>query len=126
MEDQRRTKRVPFSVPIEQLIKHCSDYPKLGCEDEFFEAKALNLSSGGIACESRAMIDILSQVYLIFSLPTQGGKRQIRCDGYIAHANFDGQRYVLGISFVDMPPEDQSVIDAYIDSLASAMNTGTS
>ncbi len=114
MEDSRATKRVPFSATIEQLLEHGSDYPKLDSDDKFFGGKAINLSSGGIAFESSSIIDPLSPVYIIFSCPDPGGSHQIRGDGYVAHATHDGERYVLGIRFVDLSPEDQSAIDAYI------------
>jgi hypothetical protein len=116
MKELRESKRVPFSAQIEQLVVHASDYPRLGADDEFLEAKALNISSGGIACESRTTIDPLSRVYFIFSVPTPGGSRRIRSDGYVAHATSEGGRYVLGLRFVDLSPEDQAAIDAYIDS----------
>lgn len=109
-------KRVPFSAAIEQLLLRRSNYPSFGSDDEYYDAKALNLSSSGIACESRAMIDPLSQVYFIFSVPTPGGNRRIGCEGFVARAVSEGDRCVLGIHFVDISPEDQSAIDAYIDS----------
>jgi hypothetical protein len=115
MEEQRQTNRVPFSATIEQLFTHRSDYPKLGGDDQFVGAKALNLSSGGLACESETLLEPLSLVYLIFSIPTPEGDRQIRCEGYIAHSSCDDERCVFGIRFRDLSAEDQKAIDAFIE-----------
>ncbi len=114
MEELRQAKRVPFEGPIEQLVTHCSDYPRLDTDDEFIHAKAINISSGGIACESSRKVDPLCQVYFIFSLPAPGGKRSIRCEGYVTHSSYDGQRCVFGVRFEDLSPEDRAAVDAYI------------
>lgn len=114
MENRRQTKRVPFSAPIEQLLKHRSDYPNLGASDEFIAAKALNLSPGGMACESSSPIEPLSHVFLIFSIPTEEGERHIRCEGYVAHSRYEGKRCVFGIKFLDLYGEDRAALEAFI------------
>jgi hypothetical protein len=116
MKDQRKSIRIPFSGTIEQLLTYRSDYPRLGGDNEFIGAKALNISSGGLACESRTKIEPLSQVYLIFSVPTPEGSHRIRCEGYVAHSHFDGEHCTLGILFHDLSAEDQSAIDDFIAS----------
>ena len=63
------------------------------------------------------MIDPLSPVYLIFTLPGPEGGRRIRCDGYVAHASCEEGRCILGIHFADLSEADQAAIDAYIDSV---------
>jgi hypothetical protein len=116
MEEQRQTSRIPFGAAIEQLITTKSDYPKLGGDDTFVGATALNLSKGGLACESAMMLEPLSQVYLIFSIPAPGGgERRIRCEGYVAHSACEEERCVFGIRFHDLSREDQAAIDAYVD-----------
>jgi hypothetical protein len=116
MEEQRQTSRVPFSATIEQIFIHRSDYPKLAADDEFVGAKALNLSSGGIACESEVMLEPLSLVYLIFSIPTPSGERRIRCEGYVAHSSCHEDTCVFGIRFHDLSAEDQAAIDTFVQS----------
>jgi hypothetical protein len=115
MEEQRKARRVPFSAALEQLIIHRSDYPRLGGDDLFVEARALNLSSGGLACESPAKMETSSLVYLIFSLPTPEGSRRIRCEGDLTHSSFEDGRCVFGIRFDGLSREDQSAIDAFVD-----------
>jgi hypothetical protein len=115
MEEQRQTSRVPFRATIEQLLTHRSDYPKLGGDDEFVGAKAVNLSSGGLACESGTMLQPLSQVYMIFSIPTPQGERRIRCEGYVTHSTCVGDSCVFGIHFHDLSVEDQRAIDAFVE-----------
>jgi hypothetical protein len=116
MEEQRKANRAPVSCTIEQFLEYQSDdYQRIGNDDKFIPVKALNLSSGGIACESAAAIEPLSRVFLIFSIPAPGGSREIQSEGYVAHSSFDGRRCVFGIHFINLSAEDHSAIDAYID-----------
>jgi hypothetical protein len=114
MEEQRQANRVPFEGSIQQLLTHGSDYPRLGGDDEFVNAKALNLSSGGLACESTMKLEPLSQVYLIFSIQTPEGERRIRCEGYVAHSACEGESCTFGIRFHELSPEDQAAIDRFV------------
>jgi len=114
MEEQRQTSRVPFSATLVQLFTHGSDYPRLGADDESIAAKALNLSSGGLACESATMLDPLSRVYLIFTISTPQGERQIRSEGYVAHSSCGDESCVFGIRFQDLSAEDQGAIDSFV------------
>ncbi len=114
MEELRQTSRVPFSATLVQLFTHGSDYPRLGAGDESISAKALNLSSGGLACESPTMLDPLSRVYLIFTISTPKGERQIRGEGYVTHSSCLDECCVFGIRFKDLSAEDQTAIDDFI------------
>jgi hypothetical protein len=118
MEEQRKATRVPFSGRIEQLVKHGSDYPRLSDDDQFFEAKAMNLSTRGLACESSEPIEPLSRLFVIFSLPAGGGERKITCEGFAAHVESLGSTYTVGISFIDLSEEDRAAIDAFVVSAA--------
>ena len=115
MSELRKSKRIPFSAPIEQILIYQNDYPKLGGR-EVFDAKALDLSPSGIACETQSKIFPASMVYFIFSVPTQEGSRRIGCDGYVVRSRLEGKNFVLGIHFMDLSEEDQAIIDAYVES----------
>jgi hypothetical protein len=112
MENQRVSERIPIPFTIEQLVKHRSDYPRLSAEDEYLSVRGLNLSSGGLSAESVDLIEPLSRVFVMFTLPGAGGDRRIRCEGFVAHSRWDGSRCVFGISFRDLSADDRAAIDA--------------
>jgi hypothetical protein len=115
MEEQRKARRAPFSGRIEQLVRHGSDYPRMARDDEYFEAQAINISRRGLACSCAASIEPLSHVFVAFTLD-EG--RTIKADCYVAHANAEGGKYVLGLSFEGLSPEDDEAIEAYVASRA--------
>lgn len=116
MEEKRQAKRVPFSGPIEQMVLHCSSFPRLDCDDEFVAATAINISSGGLACEAATKVEPLTQVYFMFALPAAGGTRRIKGEAYVVNSNYDGHRCVFGVHFSDLSAEDQAAIDAFVNS----------
>lgn len=116
MEVKRQATRVSLEGPIDQLTKVGSDYPRFGSDDEFIAASAIDISLGGMACESQTPIEPLSRVNLIFTLPISGEKRRVTSEGFVAHSVFLEGHCLFGIRFENLSPEATAAIDAYIGS----------
>lgn len=84
-------------------------------EENFLSAEVVNLSVGGIGLLVKTALDPLSELFLMFSLPTPEGDYMVRCEGYVAHVTREPEgRYVVGAKFVDLDPEAKKKLEAYL------------
>jgi hypothetical protein len=114
MEENRQNQRAAYTARIDQLLRARSDYPRFGGDEDFVAATGIDLSRGGMACESATPMETLTRVAIMFTLPAGAGNRKIRCEGYVAHSSYDGARCVFGICFDDLTSDEAAAIDAYI------------
>ena len=110
--DMRQAERITTPFEIDQFVKYGSDYSNGDDEEEFIEAKGVNLSSGGLACESAASLEPLTRVFIMFRLPGNG--RQISGEAYVTHSEREGGLCRFGLRFQDLGADDRAAIDAYV------------
>lgn len=85
--------------------------------EDFLHVSALNLSLGGLSCESSVPLDPMMPVFILLGFPGAGGERTFELEGYVAHSRMAGGRCIAGIAFTDRPPDTRSAIEAYLASL---------
>ncbi|MBN1531839.1 MAG: PilZ domain-containing protein [Spirochaetes bacterium] len=75
-----------------------------------FSAEGINISEGGVLCESTYPVEPLAKVTVMFTIETAGKDHTIECDGSVAHVKRKGKKYLFGIHFADIDPDDQKLI----------------
>lgn len=79
----------------------------------------LDLSTGGLACESDKPFEPAAPVSIMLGLPYVSGAHLVNCSGFVAYCRPAGEKYVIGIEFTNMRAEDASLIDEYVSALGS-------
>jgi c-di-GMP-binding flagellar brake protein YcgR len=105
----------------------------LGPDATPVEARALNLSAGGVYVETPGYVTPLTKVELTLVLPPFGqdaagggaesapkerATASIRAEGFVVRCEPDGrepERYLVGIAFLHLSPADRSRIEAYVN-----------
>lgn len=119
MSYNRQFPRAPFPFAIEQLVVSKPGASNFDEHDEYLAAQCLDISEGGIGCESKTQIQPLTRLFVMFSLPDTDGKKRIRCEGYVAHSRLDGERCIFGVKFEEIQAEDRAAIAAWVASRVS-------
>ncbi len=101
--DKRRQQRIPVELWIEAER-----------DGELYFQRASNLSVGGAYFTQTIPLPVGSKVSLKFSLP--GDSYEIVCHGEIVTAKDLG----MGVSFLNLKPQDEALIDALIDEHGAA------
>ncbi|HCM26622.1 MAG: hypothetical protein A2Z99_15355 [Treponema sp. GWB1_62_6] len=103
-EDRRVEKR--FS------IKQFIDLSAKG--EEFIHVRGLDLSLGGLSCETTSPLDPMMQVFVLLSIPGDSGERIVEVEGYVAHSRMEKGVCIAGISFIDRTPDARTAIESYL------------
>ena len=93
MSEKRKHQRFIIEQAIEFDLKR----------EHFFRAKGINVSEGGLLCETEYEATPLSKVEISFTLPRPN--ITIQTEGVIRHVKKKGKLFTVGISFVDFPEE---------------------
>jgi hypothetical protein len=107
--ERRASKR--FS--IKQFVDLSSD------GQEFLHAKGIDLSTGGLKCESDVPLDPMTPVFIMLGFTGEAGETVIQVEGYVAHSKMEDGRCVVGISFTERSPEALAAIEAYLATIRS-------
>lgn len=104
MQDKRKHERFAISQILElEFMK-----------EKEFSARGLNVSDGGLLCETEYPIEPMARVYLVFQLPRARSRNVLRTEGTVAHVCKKGKMYEFGISYGDISDEDKKAILAYL------------
>lgn len=106
-------KRTTARFSIQQLVGLSAD------GTAFLSAKGLDLSLGGLSCETGEPLEPKTPVYLMLGLPYASGDHLIRCEGFVAHARRQDGKYVVGIEFTGMSGEHRSLLEEHLSALGS-------
>jgi len=118
MVEQRRDPRAFVRFKVDQLVVTQTPYSSMNDEEVYMSADGANISVGGIGLTSPSVVQPLSQVYVIFSIPGPGdGLRSISCEGFVAHSHAGGGGCAFGVKFLNLAPADMAAIDAYVTSV---------
>ncbi len=82
-------------------------------KEEQFAANGLNISQGGLLCETKYRIDPLSRVFMAFSLPGDE-EPAIQNEGAVMRVEKKGDKYVFAVGFGDMKDEDKKRLQKYL------------
>lgn len=109
MENEKR------SEPRFQIHQMIGYYPS---REAYLWAEGLNISTSGIKCVSKEAIDPLTNVFIMLTIPTPEGERQVRCEGYVAYSRMeeDGKCY-FGVHFEHVSADDRHWLEAYLQQL---------
>jgi hypothetical protein len=115
MFSERRAAR-RFS--IKQFVDLSSD------GQDFLHARGIDLSTGGLKCESEVPLEPMTPVFIMLGFSGDGGETVIQVEGYVAHSRMEDGRCVAGISFTDRSPEALAAIEAYLAAMRSESAAG--
>jgi hypothetical protein len=107
--ERRSSKR--FS--IKQFVDLSSD------GQDFLHTKGIDLSLGGLRCESEVPLDPMTPVFIMLGISGEAGETVIQVEGYVAHSRMEEGRCIVGISFTDNTPEARAAIEAYLAAMRS-------
>ena len=108
-------KRSSQRYSIKQLVDISSD------GDVFIAARGMDLSTGGLSCESTMPLQPMTPVYLMLGLPFVAGEHLVKCEGYVAHSRMENGKCIVGIQFTDMPEEYRSMLEEYLTALGTGV-----
>jgi len=111
MENERRT---DSRFCIHQFLDLSSN------GEDFLPVKAMDLSLGGMSCESAVPLEPMTPVFLLLGFESEEGEKAVEVQGYVAHSNMEKGVCKAGISFTIRSPEARSAIEAYL--LSSKVN----
>ena len=112
--ERRRFVRVPFIFPVK--------YALAGEEDKSYHALSDNLSEGGIKIICMEKIEMGTEVFVTFALPTSEGVFEMTCRGCVVwYQELSNQelssRNFCGVQFQEVKPEDQRVLHQFIQKI---------
>ncbi len=98
---------------ISQLIKMS------GGREEYFNAAGVNLSKGGLMCETDESLQMYNPVFLMFDVPDEteeAGYEQIKAEGVVMHSSESGiGKCRIGIRFTGLSEADEERIEKYVE-----------
>jgi len=103
-------KRKHARCTIHQMVETSFD------RERFISAEGLDLSEGGLRCRSPEPVEPLSQIYLIVSIPKEGGDWLIKTDATVVRVEKKKNGYTYGICFNQLTEADTQAIRACLDS----------
>jgi len=83
-------------------------------KEKVFSARGLNISKGGLLCETEYPIEPMARVFLVFHLPRSRSRRALRTEGTVIHVRKKGEMYEFGVTFGDITDEDREAIFTYL------------
>jgi hypothetical protein len=104
MQDKRKFERFTISQIFEiEFMK-----------EKVFSARGLNISKGGLLCETEYPIEPMARVFLVFRLPGSRSGRVLRTEGTVIHVKRRGEMNEFGVTFGDITEEDKENILTYL------------
>lgn len=82
--------------------------------EEFIHVRGINLSIGGLSCESSVPLDPMVPVFVLLGISCDGCERIVEVEGYIAHSRMENGVCFAGISFINRTPEARAAIESYL------------
>ena len=76
-------------------------------------ARGINISSGGMLCETGQRMEPYSRVFVLFSVPDRNGER-MRCEAVIVRSDADGEHFETAMEFIELDDEDRARLNDYI------------
>lgn len=102
-EERRKHPRVVLSQLIEMSLMH----------EHYVQAETVNVSEGGLLCRSNSPVEPLTTVYLMLSIPTEGGDYMLKTEGAVMHLRKEGEAYTFGIAFSALNDKDRETLRGY-------------
>jgi hypothetical protein len=110
MFSERRAAR-RFS--IKQFVDLSSD------GQDFLQVQGVDLSTGGLKCESRNPLDPMTPVFIMLGVTCEECETVVQVEGYVAYSRMEDGKCVMGISFTDRSPEAVAAIEKYLTEIRS-------
>lgn len=83
-------------------------------KEEPFSASGINISEGGLLCETEYPIEPLARVFMVFILPDKGHEI-LRNEGSVLRVSRKKEKYEFAVAFGDMTDEDRAQLKRYIN-----------
>lgn len=100
-------KRKHMRFPIHQAIEISFG------QEEFFNARGINLSAGGMLIETETELDPQSRIYLFFPVALEEKNYDVEVEGVVRHVVKKGDLFHIGIEFYEMRPDNKELLEAY-------------
>lgn len=82
--------------------------------ETFINAKGLNLSEGGIMCETDEPCDMYSQIFMMMTLSFGDKERIIKFEGIVVRCDKKGAGWDLGISITSMDAASKKIFGDFL------------
>lgn len=89
-------------------------------EEIFVNAKALNISLGGMQCILSQEIESYSELFIMFEIEIEDQSKIIKCYGELSWQKKEGDKYSAGINFKDLYKDDKEILGKYLETLEVA------
>jgi hypothetical protein len=89
-------------------------------------ADVRDVSSSGVCCTTDRPMPVLSQVHLLFLLPSSVGPREVSCNGAVVRCVKDGRSrgpgpiYETAIFFTNLRETDRAALEEFVTTLRGA------
>lgn len=103
-DERRRLPRFKISLFIELSFDR----------EEYFQAEALDLSSGGMKLRSLEPLEAGSRLYLQLSFLVADREELFKTEAVVMYAGRGGDGYELGLKFDAPQPEEKAKLERYL------------
>ncbi len=86
-------------------------------KENYIAAEGINISEGGMLCRIGSDVDVYSKLFLLFDIPLDEGRHEIKCEGLITYSMKAEDGFDVGISFTDLSEEDKDKLRAFFQEL---------
>lgn len=102
---QEKRKHQRFEIPQIFKIEFMREDP--------FSATGINISEGGLLCETEYNLEPLSRVFMTFILPDKSHEL-LRNEGSVLRVAKKGHMYQFAVAFGDMTDDDREQLRRYL------------
>ncbi len=101
-----------------RIVLHQLFEMSLGRET-FVAAHSVDISEGGIYCETSKELEIHARVYLMLLIVDKEGESEVKTDGIVLRTEKKKGKYYAAIEFVEMMDEDREKLNNCLNRSAS-------
>ena len=83
-------------------------------KETFVQANGVDISEGGLFCQTSEPIDPQTELFIMIGLETDGEDQTIRCEGMVTRSLQSNDGYDVGVSFMGMQEGDREKIKTFI------------
>ena len=96
-----------------RLILHQLFETSLG-KETFVAAHSVNISEGGIYCETSKELEVHARVFLLMIIIDKKGESEVQTEGIVLRTEKKKGKYYAAIEFIEMKDEDKEKIMNYL------------
>jgi c-di-GMP-binding flagellar brake protein YcgR len=83
-------------------------------KETFVAAHSVNISEGGIYCETSKELEVHARVYLMLIIVDKTGESEVQTEGIVLRTEKKKGKYYAAIEFIEMQDEDKEKIQNFL------------